>query len=251
MLNMSRRGVLASAAASATIVLSNSVTFNKAHAETPLEPTVGFYRYKVGSIEVTAVYDGIWRKPHDPAFIKDVSVDETKAALAKAGLTTEFMPIPLTVVVLKIGDRHDHDRCRLRRRPVAGERHPSAGQHGGRWHRPQRDRHDPDLAFPSGPCLGPDGEGHQRCGVPECRARRQLRRIQVVDRAGPGRKARPKAERRPASASPMSSRRGRTGSWSRAARKSHQASRSLRPWPHTRPFDLPRHVGQGPADGLE
>ena len=29
----------------------------------------------------------------------------TKAALAKAGLTTEFMPIPLTVFVLKIGDR--------------------------------------------------------------------------------------------------------------------------------------------------
>jgi glyoxylase-like metal-dependent hydrolase (beta-lactamase superfamily II) len=106
MLNMSRRGVLASAAATAAIVLSKPVIFNKAHAATPLEPTVGFYKYKVGSIEVTAVYDGIWRKPHDPAFIKGVSVDETKAALAKAGLTTEFMPIPLTVVVLKIGDRH-------------------------------------------------------------------------------------------------------------------------------------------------
>ena len=74
-------------------------------AETPVEPTVGHYKYKVGSIEVTAIYDGIWRKPHDPAFIKGVSVEETKAALAKAGLTTDFMPIPLTVVVLKIGDK--------------------------------------------------------------------------------------------------------------------------------------------------
>jgi glyoxylase-like metal-dependent hydrolase (beta-lactamase superfamily II) len=106
MLNMSRRNVLASAAATAAAVLSKPLTFTQAHAETPLEPTVGFYKYKVGSIEVTAVYDGIWRKPHDPAFIKGVSVDETKAALAKAGLITEFMPIPLTVVVLKIGDRH-------------------------------------------------------------------------------------------------------------------------------------------------
>jgi glyoxylase-like metal-dependent hydrolase (beta-lactamase superfamily II) len=103
MLNMSRRDMLASAAA---IVLSKPLTSTPAHAETPLEPTVGFYKYKVGLIEVTAVYDGIWRKPHDPAFIKGVSVDETKAALAKAGLTTEFMPIPLTVMVLKIGDRH-------------------------------------------------------------------------------------------------------------------------------------------------
>jgi len=77
-----------------------------AHAEAPVEPTAGFYKYKVGSIEVTAVYDGIWRKPHDPTFIKGVTIDETKAALAKAGMTTDFMPIPLTVLVLKIGDKH-------------------------------------------------------------------------------------------------------------------------------------------------
>jgi glyoxylase-like metal-dependent hydrolase (beta-lactamase superfamily II) len=74
-----------------------------AHAETPLEPTVGFYKYKVGDIEVTAVYDGIWRKPHDPTFIMNASVEDTKEALAKAGLTTDFMPIPLTVAVLNIG----------------------------------------------------------------------------------------------------------------------------------------------------
>ena len=107
MFNMTRRGVLASAGLAAAWGLTKPLAFvGEARAETPLEPTVGFYKYKVGSIEVTAVYDGIWRKPHDPTFIKDVSVDETKAALAKAGLTTEFMPIPLTVIVLKIGDNH-------------------------------------------------------------------------------------------------------------------------------------------------
>ena len=57
----------------------------------------GFYKYKVGSVEVTALYDGIWKKPHDPAFIKNASVEDTKAALAKAGMTTDYMPIPLTV----------------------------------------------------------------------------------------------------------------------------------------------------------
>jgi hypothetical protein len=106
MFNMTRRGVLASAGLAAAWGLTKPLAFvNEAHAETPLEPTVGFYKYKVGSIEVTAVYDGIWRKPHDPTVIKDVLVDETKAALAKAGMTTEFMPIPLTVIVLEIGDR--------------------------------------------------------------------------------------------------------------------------------------------------
>jgi glyoxylase-like metal-dependent hydrolase (beta-lactamase superfamily II) len=106
MVTMSRRSVLASAGVAAAFGLSSRLQFvSPAHAETPLEPTIGFYKYKVGDIEVNAIYDGIWRKPHDPAFIKNASVEETKAALAKAGLTTDFMPIPLTVVVLKIGDK--------------------------------------------------------------------------------------------------------------------------------------------------
>jgi glyoxylase-like metal-dependent hydrolase (beta-lactamase superfamily II) len=106
MFNMTRRMVLGSAAAAAAFGIAGKLEFAPAaHAETPVEPLVGFYKYKVGSLEVTAVYDGIWRKPHDPAFIKDVSVDDTKAALAKAGLTTDFMPIPLTVVVLQMNGR--------------------------------------------------------------------------------------------------------------------------------------------------
>jgi glyoxylase-like metal-dependent hydrolase (beta-lactamase superfamily II) len=108
MFTLSRRGLLTSAAMAAAFGLNNRklALVNPALAEAPLEPVNGFYRYKVGSIEVTAVYDGIWRKPHDPAFIKNASIEETKAALAAAGLTTEFMPIPLTVIVLKIGDKY-------------------------------------------------------------------------------------------------------------------------------------------------
>jgi len=108
MFTMSRRGILASAAVAAAFGLhGKKLAFvGPAHAEAPLEPVNGVYKYKVGSIEVTAVYDGIWRKPHDPTFIKNATVEDTKEALAKAGLSTEFMPIPLTVVVLKIGDKY-------------------------------------------------------------------------------------------------------------------------------------------------
>ena len=109
MTDFSRRTLLGSAAAATIFGLDRQVAFvgpAQAQAQTPLEPATGFYKYKVGSIEVTAIYDGIWKKPHDPAFIKNASVEETKAALAKAGLTTEFMPIPLTVSVLKIGDKY-------------------------------------------------------------------------------------------------------------------------------------------------
>jgi len=106
MFTMSRRTVLGSAAAAAVFGLSSKLEFvMPAFAATPLEPTVGFYKYQVGDIEVTAIYDGIWKKPHDPTFIKNASIEDTKEALSKAGLTTEFMPIPLTVVVLKVGGR--------------------------------------------------------------------------------------------------------------------------------------------------
>src|SRR5829696_6339810 len=107
MLSISRRGLMLAAAPAAAVALAlpEHLRFVAPAWAAPLEPTTGFQKFKVGSVEVTAVYDGIWRKPHDPAFIKNASVEQTKAALAKAGLTTDFMPIPLTVFVLKIGDR--------------------------------------------------------------------------------------------------------------------------------------------------
>ena len=102
---VNRRSFLAGTAAATAFGLLGPIELAApALADAPVEPTVGFRRYKVGSIEVTAIYDGIWRKPHDPAFIKGVSIDETKAALAKASLPTSFMPIPLTVIVLETGD---------------------------------------------------------------------------------------------------------------------------------------------------
>lgn len=107
MLEVSRRGLLASAGLAAAWGLTSRLVIDPAFAQyaNQLEPTVGFKTYSVGDIKVTAVYDGIWRKPHDPAFIKNASVDDTKAALAAAGQTIEFMPIPLTVVVLEIGGK--------------------------------------------------------------------------------------------------------------------------------------------------
>lgn len=104
--DLSRRQFVASAAFAAALGLDRHLTFvGPAHAQKTPDPANGFHKYKVGSIEVTAIYDGIWEKPHDPAFIKNASVDETKAALGKAGLPTEFVSVPLTVVVLRIGDR--------------------------------------------------------------------------------------------------------------------------------------------------
>lgn len=108
MLKMTRRTVLGAAAASAAFGLASRIEFVPgAWAATGdgIDPVVGHHSYKIGDIEVTALYDGVWRKPHDPAFIKNATVDDTKQALRNAGLPSDFMPIPVTVLVLKMGGR--------------------------------------------------------------------------------------------------------------------------------------------------
>jgi glyoxylase-like metal-dependent hydrolase (beta-lactamase superfamily II) len=73
-------------------------------AKTP-DPKPGFLRYKVGDAEITALYDGIWEKVHDGKYFGNATVDEVKQALADAGLTTAFVPIPITVFVIKLNGK--------------------------------------------------------------------------------------------------------------------------------------------------
>jgi glyoxylase-like metal-dependent hydrolase (beta-lactamase superfamily II) len=105
MLDMSRRDFVVTTGLAAAFGLNARLVVPAFAQKTP-DPPKGFVKYKVGSVDVTALYDGIWEKPHDPTFIRNASIEDTKEALAKAGQTTDFVPIPLTVVVLKLGDRY-------------------------------------------------------------------------------------------------------------------------------------------------
>jgi glyoxylase-like metal-dependent hydrolase (beta-lactamase superfamily II) len=104
-MQVTRREVIFSAAAAAAAFgLNGRLVFpGAAHAQTAMGQ--GFHRYRVGSIEVTALSDGLWERAHDPGFIKNATVDEVKAALAAAGLPTEFVPIPFTPNLVATGGR--------------------------------------------------------------------------------------------------------------------------------------------------
>ena len=100
----SRRDVVASAALAAALGVSARVALvAPAHAQKTPAPASPFHRYKVGAFECTAVYDGIWEKPHDPAFIRNASLDEVKGAMRAAGLTEEFVSIPFTPLIVATG----------------------------------------------------------------------------------------------------------------------------------------------------
>jgi glyoxylase-like metal-dependent hydrolase (beta-lactamase superfamily II) len=95
-----REWIISSAAAAAVFGLNGRMAFVSS-----AEAQQGFHSYRVGSIEVTALSDGYWEKPHDPNFIAGVSVEQTKAALAAAGQATDFVPIPFTPNLVKTGGK--------------------------------------------------------------------------------------------------------------------------------------------------
>jgi glyoxylase-like metal-dependent hydrolase (beta-lactamase superfamily II) len=104
--DLSRRTFVASSAFAAAFGFAGKLAVPAAFAQSPSAMAKGFHKYAVGSVEVTALYDGVWAKPHDPGFIKNASVEDTKQALGNAGLSTDYVTIPLTVVVLTLNGKH-------------------------------------------------------------------------------------------------------------------------------------------------
>ena len=108
MTNLSRRNFVVSAgAATAAFGLAGPMEFltpafaQKAPAGSD-PATMGFKKFKVGDVEVTTIYDGIWEKAHDSAFIKNASIDDTKKALVAAKLSDPQLQRTVNCVVAKI-----------------------------------------------------------------------------------------------------------------------------------------------------
>jgi glyoxylase-like metal-dependent hydrolase (beta-lactamase superfamily II) len=98
--SISRRGfVISAAAAGAAFGLDGPLEFlTPAFAQKAAQDVA---KFKIGDIEVIQMYDGIWEKAHDEKFIKNATLDETKAALKAGGLTDAHVPIPFTVTAIR------------------------------------------------------------------------------------------------------------------------------------------------------
>jgi len=101
-----RNFVLSAAAFGAALGLDSRLAIAEpAQTQRTPDPCDGFFRYRVGSVECTAVYDGIWEKPHDPGYFENASIEETKNALVAAGLPADFVSIPITALVLNLNGK--------------------------------------------------------------------------------------------------------------------------------------------------
>ena len=63
----------------------------------------GFYRYKVGRIEVTVVIDGINRLPITDSFVLNAKKDEVNAALGAVFMEKDVFVAPYNPIVVNTG----------------------------------------------------------------------------------------------------------------------------------------------------
>jgi glyoxylase-like metal-dependent hydrolase (beta-lactamase superfamily II) len=105
MYDINRRNLMVGAVLAAAFGLPSRLVIDPALAQATADPAEPYHTYTVGDAKVTAIYDGIQEKPHDPAFIANASIEDTKAALKQAGLPIEFVSIPYTVSVIKLGGK--------------------------------------------------------------------------------------------------------------------------------------------------
>ena len=101
MTNLSRRAMLAGVAAIAAA--PSAVTSTHAAAPAAGAQAPGFYRYKVGAIEITVVTDGVNRLPVTDEFVLNAKKEEVNAALAEAFMEPGVFVGPYNPIVINTG----------------------------------------------------------------------------------------------------------------------------------------------------
>ncbi len=100
---LSRRHMLAGtalAAAAATLPQATRAAAPQSGQQGP-----GFYRFKVGDYEVTAINDGTWYRKLDPSFVRNAELAQVQKALADVFLPTDTVPIPFTTLIVNTGSK--------------------------------------------------------------------------------------------------------------------------------------------------
>ncbi|MGL4241035.1 MAG: MBL fold metallo-hydrolase [Beijerinckiaceae bacterium] len=97
-----RRTVLAGAAAMAAASTLPEIASAAAPLATSQAP--GFYRYKAGDYQITAINDGFAMRPLE-GFIRNAELPAVQKAMADAGLPNNALPIPFTTLVVNDGKK--------------------------------------------------------------------------------------------------------------------------------------------------
>lgn len=103
--HVTRRTVLAGAAA-ATALTPLSASLPVGAAVPPAaKQAPGFYRYKVGTFEITVVTDGAFGNPLTDTFVRNVRPAEVNQALGAMFLPKDKVTVPYTPIVVNTGSK--------------------------------------------------------------------------------------------------------------------------------------------------
>ena len=106
MTELNRRTLLAgSALTAAAAALPAVATSVQAAAPATGKQGPGFYRYKLGSFELTAINDGTWDRALDDKVVTNVPFAEVQKAQADAFQPVDKMHIPFTTLMVNTGSR--------------------------------------------------------------------------------------------------------------------------------------------------
>jgi glyoxylase-like metal-dependent hydrolase (beta-lactamase superfamily II) len=100
---LTRRNLLAGSAAAAAFASRADLAAAAEPAAAKQAP--GIYRYKIGSYELTALYDGIWYRPITDKFIRNAPFAEVERALSDAFMPADQLATPFTTLVVNTGSK--------------------------------------------------------------------------------------------------------------------------------------------------
>lgn len=101
MTHLTRRSLLAGSAAAALGTMAAAPA--RAAAPPAGKQAPGFYRYTVGTFEITVITDGAIRFPLPEDFVTNIKKDEVQAALAAAHMSSDIFFNPFNPIVLNTG----------------------------------------------------------------------------------------------------------------------------------------------------
>jgi glyoxylase-like metal-dependent hydrolase (beta-lactamase superfamily II) len=99
---LTRRSLLAGTATTALFAGAEPAA---AEAPPARKQAPGVYRYKIGSFELTALYDGIWYRPITDKFIRNASFNEVEHALDAAYMPHDKLETPFTTLIVNTGKK--------------------------------------------------------------------------------------------------------------------------------------------------
>jgi glyoxylase-like metal-dependent hydrolase (beta-lactamase superfamily II) len=97
---LSRRSLLAGSAAATLAAGAAPAAAPDAGTATP-----GVYRYRIGTFELTALYDGIWYRPITDKFIRNAAFSEVEHALDAAFMPHDRLATPFTTLIVNTGQK--------------------------------------------------------------------------------------------------------------------------------------------------